>query len=516
MSRASVIASVNALIGRFDILLVRRSTHDPTLGWTDQSTNPERLPPHAADDLRPDHPRLRDLQRRYAALACAATDHSAWTPEHVGREIDLRYFRADNGYLWQRQMTHLNLRYLLTAYYAKSTDRIGALASMAEDGMFGAAVFDFGDGTLLSRDTLDSSIEINALDEAFGIARTPGMSVLDIGAGYGRLGHRLANAVPSLKHVFCTDAVPESTFLADYYLKYRGLGRKVRSIPLDELDEELDRNPVDIATNIHSFSECTLAAICWWLDLLAKHHVRYLFIAPNTDDTLLSTEHSGPRRDFEQEIVARGWKLRDKRPKFRESAHAAGRRLPRSLLHLRKRIEHSGRADCDSYVQLETVGWMGPRRRCPPTLWSKPHGVPLGFSQPSKYRAKAPQLLRWNSQQVGIDLCLRSPEPRPHCVWCPGEHPQPNDLRLEAKQCVAGREECAGIEATCSLGTAGRPFEEDNRAAAIERSPQAPQYVRLKALHIDLGQSDHWIPAFGKQRITRPHEQIPSSAFEVR
>jgi SAM-dependent methyltransferase len=257
------------------------------------------------------------LQRRYAALGCAATDHSAWTPEHVGREIDLRYFRADNAYIWQHWMTHFNLRYLLTAYYAKSTDRIGALASMAEDGMFGAAVFDFGDGTLLSRDTLDSCIEINALDEAFGIARTPGMSVLDIGAGYGRLAHRLANAVPALSHVLCADAVPESTFLADYYLKFRGVGQRNRSIPLDEVDAELGRNPVDIATNIHSFSECTLGAICWWLDLLAKHHVRYLFIAPNTDDTLLSTEHSGPRRDFELEIVARGWKLRDKRPKFR-------------------------------------------------------------------------------------------------------------------------------------------------------------------------------------------------------
>ena len=296
---------------------MRRSTHDPTLGWTDQNTNPDRLPPHAADDLRPDHPRLRELQRRYAALEFAATDHSAWTPEHVGREIDLRYFRADNGFLWQRQMTHLNLRYLLTAYYARSTDRIGALASMAEDGMFGAACFDFGDGTIYSRDTLDSSIEINALDEAFGIVRRPACSVLDIGAGYGRLAHRLANAVPSLKQVLCADAVPESTFLADYYLKYRDVGQKARSIPLDEVDEELGRSPVDIATNIHSFSECTLSAICWWLDVLAKHHVRYLFIAPNTDDTLLSTEHSGPRRDFEREIVARGWALRDKRPKFR-------------------------------------------------------------------------------------------------------------------------------------------------------------------------------------------------------
>ena len=46
--------------------------------------------------------------------------------------------------------------------------------------------------------------------------------MLDIGAGYGRLAHRMSAAFPQLEDYCCVDAVPESTFLSEYYLRHRG------------------------------------------------------------------------------------------------------------------------------------------------------------------------------------------------------------------------------------------------------------------------------------------------------
>jgi hypothetical protein len=105
--------------------------------------------------------------------------------------------------------------------------------------------------------------------------------VLDIGAGYGRLAHRMLTALPNIRDYYCTDAVPVSTFLSEYYLQYRELGDRAHVIPLDEIENTLKEQPVQLAINIHSFSECGTAAIDWWVKLLAKSKVRHLMIVPN-------------------------------------------------------------------------------------------------------------------------------------------------------------------------------------------------------------------------------------------
>jgi hypothetical protein len=66
--------------------------------------------------------------------------------------------------------------------------------------------------------------------------------------------------VPGLAHYYCVDAVPESTFLCEYCLRYRGVEGAASVVALDEL-ERLPVDGLDLAVNIHSFSEMSIAAI---------------------------------------------------------------------------------------------------------------------------------------------------------------------------------------------------------------------------------------------------------------
>ena len=63
----------------------------------------------------------------------------------------------------------------------------------------------------------------------------------------------------------------------------------------------------DLAVNIHSFSECPLAAIEWWMSLLARLRVPRLFLVPNERTGFLSTEADGTRKDYLPVIDAAGY-----------------------------------------------------------------------------------------------------------------------------------------------------------------------------------------------------------------
>jgi len=49
----------------------------------------------------------------------------------------------------------------------------------------------------------------------------------------------MAEAVPDLEQVLCTDAVAESTFLSEYYLRFRGVDAITQVVPLDEIEAKL-------------------------------------------------------------------------------------------------------------------------------------------------------------------------------------------------------------------------------------------------------------------------------------
>lgn len=267
------------------------------------------VPPDAAAYLSGQNPRLLELRRAYADLDVAALRHHYWNPDAVASQVDLRYFRGDNLYLWHYPEHPRAMALKLFVYLKYLEDRGGEelLKRLIEDGAFGCWTTEVNGYDKVSRDLLDSVNEILFLDRQLGVLSTPGLRVLDIGAGYGRLGHRLAAAAPGLADYCCVDAIPESTFLSEFYLGYRGCFPPARVVQLDHV-AGLQAGAFDLAVNIHSFSECTIDAIGWWVDQLRRLRVPRLFIVPNEADGLLSREPDGGYRSALPVLAAAGYR----------------------------------------------------------------------------------------------------------------------------------------------------------------------------------------------------------------
>lgn len=325
-AKGTVARILNSAMRAANVQVVRASTLDALRMDVDQEHASSRtsLPPGAADYLRPDNPRLKELEDKYTGLHMPATDHSRWKAGFAETAISLRFFRADNGFMWQLRDGHTRIQYLLTAYYLMSKDKLCLFDVLKEDDLFGIHILHPRDGWVISRDLLDSVAEITFLEDTLGISSLHNAGILDIGAGYGRLAHRLAAALPNVGRIICTDAIAQSTFLSEYYLNFRGADDKAAVVPLFDIEDALSSASVEIATNIHSFSECTLAAIGWWLDLIARHRVRYLMIAPNasrcSEARLLSRETNGQRLDFFPALRERGYSLVTRRAKYEDLA----------------------------------------------------------------------------------------------------------------------------------------------------------------------------------------------------
>jgi len=275
------------------------------------------LPLEASRYLRSDNPKLLDLQRRYSAFSSDATTPLVWREGHLRHE-DLAYFRGDNAYVWQVRGHNMNvLGYALAFYYLKSVDRMNFLNQMSEDGAFGNFTFRIGNRDV-SRDLLDSLAEIYFLERHLAISNSKNFTILDIGAGYGRLAHRATQVWPALGNYLCTDAVSYSTFISEFYLRYREVGDKAVVVPLDEIERTLASCRIDLAVNIHSFSECQHAAIEWWVGLIAKNGVRRLMIVPNVTDSGGERLLTNDRRDFTPILEKHGYRVIAEEPKFQD------------------------------------------------------------------------------------------------------------------------------------------------------------------------------------------------------
>jgi putative sugar O-methyltransferase len=282
-----------------------------SLGWLRGRYNTRTIiPPQAREELRCDHPALQDLRRRYASSSLPMSTLAVWGTADRLQDLTMRYFRGDNAYLWQLRNIRRQRRqkYRRYADYVRSIDHRGLLHQLEEDGTFGCWTYQDSTQTVVSRDLLDSINEMYFLDRVWGLLDRRDVSVLDIGAGYGRLAHRMVLAVPGLNQYYCLDAVPESTFLCDYYLRYRKLEPRARAVPLDQLDDEI-KGPIDLAVNVHSFSEMPIKAIQGWLAWLVERDVPHLFVVSNEGDRLLSLEADFTRSDVLPLLADHGYRL---------------------------------------------------------------------------------------------------------------------------------------------------------------------------------------------------------------
>ena len=324
----SLVTMINSILHTIDAEIVRASELDRFRNqyavFPRHPISRSLLPKGAERYLRTDNPRLKELKARYSTLPYPATEHSTWADVFARDRVDLQFFRESNNYVWQIRELNSELAHALTAYYIQTIDKLGLLGSLEEDGLFGSFVYNFNNEKMLTRDLLDSIVEIYFLERKLGLSSLSNVNIMDIGAGYGRLAHPMVKSLPNLGKYICVDAIGESTFLSEYYLSFRGVDQQAIVVPLFEIEEKLANISIDIAINVHSFSECTLAATSWWLDILKKYKVKYLMITPNParhgGTKLLSRERDGACLDLLPLIHSRGYRMIVREPKYLHSS----------------------------------------------------------------------------------------------------------------------------------------------------------------------------------------------------
>ncbi|MFN2464904.1 MAG: FkbM family methyltransferase [Candidatus Dormibacteria bacterium] len=279
------------------------------------------LPPGADTTLVDENPRLVEIRAAYGGLDIPAVAASRWQSQNVRSFLDLRYFRGETLFTWHyREAPEVTRRkYLALLEYVAARDPHGLLSKLGEDGAFGCWTFDFPGRPRVSRDLLQSVNEISFLERRLGLRQRDRFAVLDIGAGYGRLAHRMTQALPNLADYCCIDAIPEATFLSEFYLAHRGVTPPARVVSLDQ-HHVLTPGSFDLAVNIHSFSECPHDAIAWWVQRLRDLRVTNLLLVPNEPDHLLSLEADGTRRDFAPLLAAAGYRLTHTEPAYDDRA----------------------------------------------------------------------------------------------------------------------------------------------------------------------------------------------------
>jgi SAM-dependent methyltransferase len=206
------------------------------------------------------------------------------------------------------------LKYFVFLEYIAKRDSRNLLDLLKEDGAFGCWHYTYPDRPIVSRDLLDSINEILYLDRQLSIFDRQELKILDVGAGYGRLAHRMVSALPNITDYCCVDAIPESTFLCDFYIEHRGITPRARALPLWDVQDELKAGQFDIAVNIHSFSECTLEAVTWWINEISRLEIPYVWRVPNAPDELLTNEGAGLKLDFLPALESAGYRLKHKEP----------------------------------------------------------------------------------------------------------------------------------------------------------------------------------------------------------
>lgn len=203
-------------------------------------------------------------------------------------DLNLLYFRADNAYIWQQRTLPTLSHYSGYVRYLRR-GLISPEELPKEQGEFGCWHYAVN-GLTVSRPLLDSANELSFL-EKLDVVRD--RTILDIGAGYGRLASHAWALRQRLgfRHWLCTDVIPESAFLAQYWLQRTTNGDRVTWVPPIQLDDI----EVDVAIAIHVFSELPLVAVRSWLEFLARTRVDTLVVVPNETNGPLTFERNGDR-----------------------------------------------------------------------------------------------------------------------------------------------------------------------------------------------------------------------------
>ena len=221
---------------------------------------------------------LKEKYREYYKQNNFNISPTTWNTESSYIKNSFNYnFRGENAYVWQERLGDREKKYQEYYNKIKEIDDEKFLGRTFEDGSYGCITYKIND-ILISRDLLDSVFEIIFLKKCFSNLKD--FSLLEIGGGYGRLCKRFLDCFPDSKY-FITDAIPESTHFSKLYL-----GKKSDSvIELTDLNERLKNVKINMAINIHSFPECNITDVEWWIKFIHLKEIKYIFYVPNNPES---------------------------------------------------------------------------------------------------------------------------------------------------------------------------------------------------------------------------------------
>ncbi len=180
-------------------------------------------------------------------------------------EEALPNFAANPIYVEQLSPTDAEFESAIDLIQASPID----LAGKTRDAEFGGIVRQTKIGPM-TRMWLDANVELHFLRKHLMAEKRE--SVLEIGAGYGRLavmGMRVS------EEWTCVDAVPISSRIChDYCARFNP---SVMVATLEEFCKNASPGQFDMAVNIHSWNECSVEQIQNWLDALVYLKIPNLF-----------------------------------------------------------------------------------------------------------------------------------------------------------------------------------------------------------------------------------------------
>jgi putative sugar O-methyltransferase len=228
-------------------------------------------------------------------------DKNVWNRKHI-KSVDVNNFRNDNVFVWQTRL-YEEYNYFISYIYAKNIDKIQVLAKSQEDGSYGVETFEF-DKKLVSRDLLDSTIEINFLSVKLGLEKITNLKILDIGAGYGRFAKRMTDSLPN-SFVYCIDAIDVSRQVSKRYLSDSIAKGRVEVLSMESIAGEMPKG-VSLAVNIHSFSEMSIEWVTFWVKTIFELEIDYVFVVPNGPQLTLNdgTDFSRVFHDHGYTVIA--------------------------------------------------------------------------------------------------------------------------------------------------------------------------------------------------------------------
>lgn len=155
---------------------------------------------------------------------------------------------------------------LAAEYVARECPVIVAGKTLGQE--YGASIINTKAQGPLTRMWLDSMCETNFIARHLALND---LDILDIGAGYGRLAAAMS---PLVKSYTCTDAVPISIFVCEYFTMKHAPA--VQVMTPEQVVSGVKK--FNLAINVHSWNECSIESVLEWLEIIKMLKIGHLFI----------------------------------------------------------------------------------------------------------------------------------------------------------------------------------------------------------------------------------------------